>query len=124
MWKKLLANNINVTCFRIIFNIYKGIKSCVLYNGEQSSFSSSFRGVRPGKSLSPVLVPLFLNYLEKFLSVKKCYGVKFEFQYDDITLYLKVFVYFYADETIVFGTDEKEFQNQRTNGPEILNKYG
>ena len=31
-------------------------------------------------------------------------------QYDDITLYLKLFVLLYADDTVVFGTDEKEFQ--------------
>ena len=46
LWKKLLASNINGKCFQIIFNVYKGIKSCVSYNGEQSSFFSSFRGVR------------------------------------------------------------------------------
>ena len=37
--------------------------------------------------------------------------VNFEFQYDDITLYLKLLVLLYADDTDVFGTDEKEFQN-------------
>ena len=34
LWKKLLASNINRNCFQIIFNMYKGIKSCVSYNGE------------------------------------------------------------------------------------------
>ena len=33
----------------------------------------------------------------------------FEFQYDDITLYLKLFVLLYADDTVVFATDEKSF---------------
>ena len=41
-WKKLLASNINGKCFQITFNMYKGIKLCVSYNGEQSSFFSSF----------------------------------------------------------------------------------
>ena len=54
LWKKLLASNINRKCFQIILNMYKGIKSCVSYNGEQSSFFSSFRGVRQGENLSPV----------------------------------------------------------------------
>ena len=88
LWKKLLASNINGKCFQIIFNMYKGIKSCVSYNGEQSSFFSSFRGVRQGENLSPVLFALFLNDLESFLCDKSCNGVNFEFQYDDITLYL------------------------------------
>ena len=51
--EKLLARYINGKCFQIILNMYKGIKSCVSYNGEQSS-SLSFRGVRQGENLSPV----------------------------------------------------------------------
>ena len=35
----------------------------------------------------------------------------FEFQYDDITLYKELLVLLYADDTVVFGTDKKEFQN-------------
>ena len=100
LWKKLLASNINGKWFQIIVNMYKGIKSCVSYNGEQSSFFSSFRGWRQGENLSP----LFLFY-------KSCNGIKFEFQYNDITLYLKLLVLLYADDTFVFCTDEKEFQD-------------
>ena len=110
LWKNLLANNINGNIFRIIFNMYRGIKSCVSYNGEQSSFFSSFRGVRQGENLSPLLFALFLNYLETFLTDKSCNGVNIVFKYDDITLYLKLFVLLYADGTVIFGTDEKEFQ--------------
>ena len=54
---------------------------------------------------------LFLNDLESFLCDKSCNGVNFEFQYDDITLCLKLIVLLVADDTVVFGTDEKEFQN-------------
>ena len=66
LWKKLLANNINRKCFQSILNMYKGIKSCVSYNGGQSFFFSSFRCARQGKNLSPVLFALFLNDLESF----------------------------------------------------------
>ena len=58
------------------------------------------------KPLSPVLL-----LLESFLCDKSCNGVNFEFQYDDITLYLKLLVLLYADDTDAFGTDEREFQN-------------
>ena len=75
--KKLLASNINGKCFQIILNMYKGIKSCFSYNGEQSSFFSSFRGVIQGENLSPVLFVLFLNDLESFLCHKSCNGVNF-----------------------------------------------
>ena len=87
LWKKLLANNINGQFFRIIFNIYRGIKSCVSCNEDQTSFFSSFRGVRQGVNVSPLLFALFLNDLETFLSDKSCSSVTFEFKYDDITLY-------------------------------------
>ena len=42
LWQKLLASNINGKCAQIILNMYKGIKSRVSYNGEQSSFSQIF----------------------------------------------------------------------------------
>ena len=91
------------------------IKSCVAYNGEQSSFFSSFRGVRQGEILSPVLFALFLNDLETFLN--------FEFRYDDTFLYLKLFVLLYADDTIIFGTDEKEFQKNSDMFSELCNFF-
>ena len=46
-----------------------------------------------------------------FLCDKCCNGVNFECQYDDITLYSKLLVLLYAIDTVVFGTDEKAFQN-------------
>ncbi|MCG8113215.1 MAG: reverse transcriptase domain-containing protein [Candidatus Thiodiazotropha taylori] len=110
LWMKLLANNINGKLLRIIFNMYKGIKSSVSYNGEESTFFPSFRGLRQGENLSPVLFALFLNDLETFLTDKQCNGVNLEFQSDGIILYLKLFVLLYADDTVIFGTDETEFQ--------------
>ena len=56
-------------------------------------------------------LPYFLNDLESFQCDKSCSGVNFELQYDELTLYLKLLVLLYADDTVVFGTDEKEFQN-------------
>ena len=47
--------------FSKYFKVYNGIKSRVAYNGEQSFFFQSFRGVRQGENLSPVLFALFLN---------------------------------------------------------------
>ena len=60
---KLLGNNINGRIFRVIYNMYQNIKSCVAHAGEQSSFFHSYCGVRQGKNLSPVLLSLFLNDL-------------------------------------------------------------
>ena len=47
----------------------------------------------------------------RFFCNKSCNGVNFEFQYDDTALYLKLLVLLYADDTVVLGTDKKEFQN-------------
>ena len=80
--------------------MYKGIKSCVSYNGEQSSSFSSFRGKRQGEHLSAVLFALFSNDCESFICDKSCNGVNFELQYDD--LYLKLLVLLYADDTVFF----------------------
>lgn len=64
LWSKLLANNIKGKIFRIVYNMYQGIiKSCVSFNGNQSEFFQSFRGVRQGENLAPVLFALFLNDL-------------------------------------------------------------
>ena len=111
LWSKLLANNIHGKFLRIIFNMYQEIKSCVSFNSNQSDFFRSFRGVRQGKNLSPVLFVLFLNDLESFLVSKKCLGTDVEFASDDVYFYLKLFVLLYADDTVIFATDEKSFQH-------------
>lgn len=67
LWSKLLKNNINGKFFRIILNMYNGIKSCVSFNGDQSGFFHCLRGVQQGENLSPVLFALFLNDLESFM---------------------------------------------------------
>ena len=105
LWSKLLANNIKGKFFRIVYNMYQGIKSCVSFNGDQSEFFQSFRGVRQGENLSPVLFALFLNDLESFLSSHNCSGIDIEFASDDVYCYLKLFVLLYADDTVILTTD-------------------
>ena len=80
------------------------------YNGEQSSFSSNFRGVRQGENLSPVFFALFLNDLESFLCDESCNGVNFEFQCEEIALYLKLLVLLYADDTVVLVQIRRNFK--------------
>ena len=70
----------------------------------------SFRGVRQGENLSPVLFALFLNDLETFLEEKNCTGINLEMPTDNISTYIKLFVLLYADDTVIFGTDEVSFQ--------------
>ena len=42
---------------------------------------------------------------------QKLQWCNFKFQYDDMALYLKSLVLIYANGAVVFGTDEKDFQN-------------
>ena len=110
LWTKILKYNINGNFFRIIYNMYQGIKSCVSHGGVQSTFFRSFRGVRQGENLSPVLFALFLNDLETVLEEKNCTGINLEMPTDNISTYIKLFVLLYADDTVIFGTDEVSFQ--------------
>ena len=91
--------------------MYTNIKSCVSYGGEQSAYFNSYRGVRQGENLSPVLFALYLNDLESFLLSNSCNGVNLNFESDQTILYLKLIVLLYADDTVIFGTDEKSFQD-------------
>ena len=85
--------------------------SKISHPGSIFSVNSIFGGESLEGNSSPVLFASFLNALESFLCDKRCNGVNFEFQYEDITLYLKLLALLYANNTVVFGTDEKEFQN-------------
>ena len=38
LWQKLLKNNIDGKFLRIIYNMYKSIKSCIRLNGQETSF--------------------------------------------------------------------------------------
>ena len=104
LWMKLLSNNINGKIFRIINNMYKDIKSCVMHSGEQSCFFKSQIGVRQGENLSPILFSLFLNDLEDYMSSNGCNGFEFNMEDNQLNAYLKLMVLLYADDTVIFGT--------------------
>ena len=90
--------------------MYKGIKSCVSFSGEQSTFFPCLRGVRQGENLSPVLFALFLNDLENFMHSNDCSGIDLERGTDTLYDYLCIFILLYADDTVIFGVDATDFQ--------------
>ena len=59
LWMKLLSNEINGKLFRIIYNLYHNIKSCVMFSKQQSNFFPSFRGGKTGGKLVPCPVLYF-----------------------------------------------------------------
>lgn len=50
-------------CFKIITNMYKGIKSKALFNGSSSEFFECIVAVRHVENLSPFLFSQYLNDL-------------------------------------------------------------
>ena len=110
LWLKLLGNGINGKVFRLMYNMYHNIKSCVKLGNKQSSFFQSFCGVRQGENLSPILFAIFLNDLEDHLQQNHCTGINLESSDLDVTIYLKLLVLLYADDTVIFGTNAKDFQ--------------
>ena len=53
MWKKLQRSEIKGKCFKVIFKMYTGVKSCVQYNG--SLFPLSYQGEKASFSLLEIL---------------------------------------------------------------------
>ena len=98
----------NGKCFRLIKNMYHGIKSCVSVNGVSSNYFPSNIGVRQGENLSPFLFTVFLNDLETFLSQsQKHKGIELE---GDLVAFLKLFVLLYADDTVILAESSADLQ--------------
>ena len=76
--------------------MYQGIKSCITFNGSQSSLFPCLRGMRQRENLSPVLFALFLNDLESFMLCNSCSGINLEFVSDSLYTNLRL-VLLYGD---------------------------
>ena len=68
--------------------------------------------MRQGENLSPILFAIFLNDLEDHLQQNHCTGINLESSDLDVTIYLKLLVLLYADDTVIFGTNAKDFQKK------------
>ena len=109
LWGKLLSYNISGKILTIIKNMYSDIKSCVSLNGDCSTFFYCKNGLRQGKNLSPILFSLFLNDLESFLLRGNNFGMNiFE---DSLQCYLKLVVFAYAVDMLLFDESMEELQD-------------
>ena len=67
LWIKLLQYGISGRCFRVIYNMYQSIRSCVQKGNLISDFFISEVGLRQGENLSPLLFAFFINDMEDLL---------------------------------------------------------
>ena len=121
LWRKFLFNSINGKFFKIVFNMYENIKSCVRINDETSAFFQSECGVRQGENLSPLLFSLYLNDLETFITSGGVNSIDLEIISDEMHVYLKLHILLYADDTIIFSNDKENFQKALDNFHEYCN---
>lgn len=87
----------------------KNIKSCISHNGAVSASFISEIGVRQGENLSPVLFSMYLNDLQTYLQNSGTVGVEL-FDHNDLTLWLKLLVLLYADDTILLSNTAENLQ--------------
>ena len=95
-----MKESINGKIFRIIHNMYQGIKSSVSVNTEHSAFFACECGIRQGENLSPILFSLYLNDLEHFLLHKNLNGLTIDITDDEIMIYMRLFTLLYADDAV------------------------
>ena len=110
LWGKLLHYQINGKCFKIIRSIYENIKSNVEANGSMSAFFKCLSGLRQGENMSPFLFSIFLNDLKGFLRAHNVNGITCNIGYEDISVYLKIVILLFADDTVLFAESDQELQ--------------
>jgi hypothetical protein len=116
LWHKLLQNCIDGNMFVIIHAIYENAKSCVRQGTNLSEYFQSNVGVCQDENLSPVLFALCLNDLVEFIS--KAYdgltdvsnAAHFVLDTDEISVYLRLYLLLYADDTFILAESKVELQ--------------
>ena len=118
LWHKLLQYNINGKLFKVINNMYNNIKSSIGHNGTISPEFVSEIGVRQGENLSPALFSIYLNDLQSYLQNNGSVWVELS-DTIDFTLWLKLLVLLYADDTVLIANSELDLQKSL----DIFNNY-
>ena len=89
--------------------MYSDIKSCVSVNRQTSAYFPSFSVEREGENLSPILFSIYLNDLENFIT-RDNNGITLQFDDNDTVVYFKILILLYADDTVIVGEQESDFQ--------------
>ena len=59
----------------------------------------------------PSLFSIFLNDLEQYFNFEHAPGIKCEINYENIYVFLKLFILLYADDTVIFSEEANHLQN-------------
>ena len=121
LWYKLMNYGISGKILQVVINMYNQIKSCVFLDGQKSDFFGSFKGVRQGENLSPLLFSLFLNDLEDFFVDNGCSNLNCDLNIPgmDLEKFIRLLVLLYADDTILLASSRFALQKEL----DVLNLY-
>ena len=111
LWQKVRKTHINGKILRVIYNMSYDINSCISLNGSNSLMFASSCGVRQGENLSPILFAIYLKDLEEFLLVSPDLGVTFDCDNEYISIFLKLVVLLYANDTVLIADDANKLQD-------------
>lgn len=110
--QKLQKSNIKGKIFKVVYNMYQNIKSCVKKGEEYSAFFNCDIGVKQGENMSPFLFSIFLNDLEEFFTdndVENLSEITTLCQ-ENIGMFVKIFVILYADDTVILSESHEGLQ--------------
>ena len=115
VWGKLLKSGINGSIFKVIFNMYSEVKSCIQTNGQLTEYFSCGLGLRQGENLSPILFALFVNDLKEYLpghfdglTLQK--EISAEISNNLSSELYNIFLLMYADDTVILAESPEQLQ--------------
>ena len=116
LWFKLINSGITGECLNIIVDMYNGIKSIIELKGNISDTFLCNVGVRQGENLSPLLFAIILNDIETAFDNCGSVGINInELLEVNSESVMKLFVLFYADDTVILSLSPRDLQKSRDN---------
>ena len=110
-------SNVRGKICKVINCLYHNIKTCIRKGNEYSEFFNCEIGVKQGENVSPYLFSLYLNDLETFLGENNVNGLESISAkcLEQLGFYIKFFIIFYADDTMIMSETEEGLQQALLN---------